>query len=948
MFRRFHPLAVGLLLAATTPLAAQQQAGSAAAKLDNQLTLDPKVRTGVLPNGLHYFVRANAYPPKRAELRLAVNAGSILEDDDQRGMAHVIEHMGFNGSTHFKKNELVSYMQSIGMRLGPDVNAYTSFDETVYMLKIPTDTARIVEQAFTVLEDWAHGQIFDSTEVANERGVVREEWRGGKGTFDRMRQQYWSTMFRGSRYADRFVIGTDTSIMSSTVALLKRFYTDWYRPDMMAVVAVGDFDAAQIEGIIKQHFTGIPAARNPRPRIVADVPGNTAPLIAVATDKEAPNSQVQLMFKLPLDTQRTVADYRRMLASRLASSMISARLAELSQKSNAPFAQAFSGKANFVRQLDVFQALALVKEGDIESALTALVAETKRVDQFGFLQSELDRAKQNMLRQYERGYAERDKTPSTSFASEYVSYFLQNRPAPGIEAEFQLSQQLIPAISLADVSNLAKQWISDENRVLIVESPLKDGVRVPTQAELRTVLDQASKATVVAYTETVSSENLIAKLPPPGKVTTERRVGGAGDAGVTEWQLSNGARVLFKTTDFKADQILFGAWAPGGTSLVSDADYMSAIMASQMVYQSGLAGFNRIDLGKKLSGKQATVFPNLSGTTESLNGQASPKDLETLLQLTYLTFTAPRYDTAAVAAFKNQYSAMLNNRGAMPEVAFNDTFTVTMGSNHVRARPLTAATFVEVNPQRAYDVFRERFADASGFTFVFVGNVDPTVLKPLAEQYLAALPALGRKEAWRDVGVRPPTGVVEKMVRKGTEAKSATLVSFTGPFDYSAQNNVNLQALIELMRIKLIATLREQMSATYSPGIFGGGTKIPRPQYTITLSYGSSPENVEPLTRAAFAIIDSVQRIPPSAEELGKVKEALLRAHETDVKQNGYWLSDIISRGQNGDDISPPPGRFDEIVKGLTSAQIQAAAKQYFNMKNYVRVVLVPETKTTP
>ncbi|HXT15631.1 MAG TPA: insulinase family protein [Gemmatimonadaceae bacterium] len=928
-----------------TPLLAQQQAGKSAPAYDNTLTIDPKTRAGVLPNGMHYFIRANSYPAKRAELRLAVNAGSIVEDDDQRGMAHVIEHMGFNGTTHFKKNELVNYLQSIGVRFGADLNAYTSFDETVYMLQVPTDTMRILEQGVTVLEDWAHGQLFDSTEVANERGVVVEEWRLGKGAFDRMRQQFWPVLFRGSRYADRWVVGTQESIMSSTPALLRRFYNDWYRPDQQAVIAVGDFDPAQMEALIKKHFSDIPAAKNPRTRPSFDVPANKEPLVTIATDKEATNTSVELIFKLSKQETRTVGDYRRMLMSRLFSSMLNSRFSELSQKPDAPFAQAFGGEGSFVRGLDVFDLNALTKNNDILKAADALVTETRRVDQYGFLKSELDRAKQNMLRNYERAYSERDKTQSAQIVSEYVSYFLEQEPVPGIEAEYAMVQQLLPTISLQDVNGLASKWITDENRVVIAEAPQKDGIKVPTQAELLAVIERASKTPIVAYTENVSSAPLVAKLPAPGKIVSTKL---DKDVGITEWTLSNGARVLIKPTDFKADEIRFTAYSPGGSSLVPDADLMSASMASQLMFASGVGSFSRVDLQKKLAGKSVSLQPMIAGATEGFNGTASPKDLETLMQLAYLQFTAPRLDTAATTAMLNQLSAIFANRSASPEVAFSDTFQVTMQNNHPRAKLLNAQTLAEVNPQRAYSIFRDRFADASGFTFLFVGNVDTTALKPLVTQYLATLPSTNRKETWKDVGIRPPTGVVEKTVRKGTEPKSLTYVAFTGPIQFTDKERFDLQALTDVVRMKLIEVLREQMSGTYSPNIVSSSNKVPVPQYNIVAMFSSSPENVEPLTKALFTVVDSIQKHGPSQTDVDKVKEQMIRAHEVELKQNAYWVSSISARDQNGEDVAKALATYEANIKNLTAADIQRAAATFFNMKNYVRVVLVPETKPTP
>src|SRR6185437_7244355 len=476
------------------------------------LPIDPKVRIGTLPNGIRYYIRQNSKPEKRAELRLVVNAGSILETDQQLGLAHFIEHMAFNGTTHFKKNDLVKYLESIGVRFGADLNAYTGFDETVYILPIPTDTARIVDQAFTILDDWAHGQLFDSTEVANERGVVREEWRLGKGAGDRMLHEWLPIALKGSLYADRLPIGNEASIMSATPARLRAFYNKWYRPDLQAVIAVGDFDPAAIEAEIKKHFSAIPKPVNPAPRTLAAVPGNKQPLIAVATDKEATSSDVEVSFKLPTEQTKTVGDYRRDLTERLYLSMFNNRLDEISQKPNAPFLGAGGSKGNFIgRTTDAFTLGAGVKDGEIPQGLEALLIEAKRVDEHGFLQSELDRAKENMLRGYERAYAERDKTPSSSFVQEYIDNYLTHEAIPGIDYEYKLAEQLVPTITLADVNKLASNWITDDNRVIVAESPIKDSVKVPTPAELLAVFDRAAKTPVTAYTETLSSEALVAK-----------------------------------------------------------------------------------------------------------------------------------------------------------------------------------------------------------------------------------------------------------------------------------------------------------------------------------------------------------------------------------------------------------------------------------------------------
>lgn len=929
--------------AAQTP----KNPAATALALTSTLPVDPKVRVGTLPNGIKYYIRKNAKPEKRAELRLVVNAGSVLENENQLGLAHFVEHTAFNGTTHFSHNDLVKYLQSIGVRFGADLNAETGFDETIYILPIPTDTAKIVDQAFTILEDWAHGQVFDSTEVVDERPVVREEWRLGKGAGDRMLHQWLPTALKGSMYAERLPIGNEASIMSATPSRLRSFYNAWYRPDLQAVIAVGDFDPAQIEAEIKKHFSSIPKpASNAPKRVSPGVPSNKAPLIGIGSDKEATGSDVELIFKLPPEKTRTVADYRRDLMERLYLGMLNGRLDEISQKPDAPFLGAAASKGSFIgRTTDAFTLGANVKDGGIAQGLEALLLEAKRVDQFGFLQSELDREKESVLRGYERAYAERDKSQSSSFVQEYINNYLTGEPTPGIEYEYKLAQQLVPTIKLADVNKLASAWITDSNRVIIAQSPDKPGVKIPTREELLAVFDRAAKTPVVAYTENVSGEALIPALAPAGTIVSSRQIPGVN---VTEWKLSNGARVLVKPTDFKADEVLFGAYSPGGTSLAPDSTYMSAALAPSIMGLSGVGNFSRIDLDKKLAGKVASAGAMIGETTEGVSGRASPKDLETMFQLVYLDFTAPRLDTAAFKAYKNQAEPFLANRGSDPDQVFGDTVSWTMSSHNYRARPITPAIFAEVNPQKALEFYKQRFADASDFTFVFVGNVDTTSLKPLVEKYLASLPAIHRTETFKDNSGAPPRGVIEKVVRKGVEPKANTVIEFTGACEYKPQTRFDFRALMELVQIKLDQTLREQLGGAYSPSVGGGCSRVPRQEYEIQVQFNSSPDNVEKLTKSVFAIIDTLKTKGPEAGDLAKVREELIRAREVETKQNAYWLTNIMAREQAGEDITGLLGPYDEMLKNLTAAQLQAAARRYFDTANYARFVLLPEGKTTP
>jgi zinc protease len=933
MSTRASALLLSGLLALAAPAIAQTP-------LETRLPIDPKVRVGTLENGIRYYIRQNSRPEKRAELRLVVNAGSVLEAPDQLGLAHFLEHTAFNGTTNFKKNELVDYLESIGVRFGADLNAYTGFDETVYILPIPTDSAHIVDKAFLILEDWAHGQLFDSTEIANERGVVREEWRGRKGAGDRMLQQWLPVAFKGSRYAERLPIGTEASIMSANQEKLRRFYRDWYRPDLMAVVAVGDFDPATIEAKIRSHFSKIQKHPNPPARTLYDVPTNTEPLVAIASDREATSSNVNLIYKMPATGVETVRDYRTMLIERLYLRMLNSRFTEITQKPDAPFIGAGASKSSFfARTTESFTLAANVKDGGVERGTEALLTEARRVDQHGFLESELEREKVDMLRGFERSYAERERTQSEQFVEEYIGNYLEGEAIPGIEYEYKLAQELLPTITLAEVNGLARRWITDENRVIIAQTPIKDGVALPTREGILAAFDRASKATVAAWTDNVSTATLVASAPAPGKVVASKAL----PIDAVEWKLSNGARVIIKPTDFKADQVMFSAYSPGGTSLAADPDFMSASLASQIIPMGGLGAFSAVDLDKKLAGKVATVSPLITETSEGLTGGSSPQDIETMFQLAYLTFTAPRLDSTRFEAFKGQVAPFLANRGLAPANVFNDTVQVTMSQRAFRARPLSPAVFAEVDIARAYAFYRDRFADASDFTFVLVGNVDTVAIKPMVETWLASLPGTGRKEKSRDTGITPPKGVVNKTVYKGTEQKATTSIVFTGACRYSPEDRFLLRALTTMMQTKLNESLREKLGGTYSPNIGGSCQRLPREQYTVQIGYGSSVENVEPLTQAVLALIDSVKTRGASEADVNKVKEEILRSREVETKTNAYWIGNIAARDQAGEDLAGLGESYDAMVRRLTAADLQRAARLYFNTQNYARFILLPE-----
>lgn len=918
-----------------TPSSAQPQG------LDpNQiLPVDPQVTVGTLDNGLTYYIRTNQRPENRAELRLVVNAGSVLEDEDQLGLAHFLEHMAFNGTEHFEKQELFDYMESVGMQTGAHVNAYTSFDETVYMLTVPTDTTEVMEKAFQILEDWAHLIVLDSVEIEKERGVVIEEWRLGRGAQARMLDEQFPILFQNSRYAERLPIGKREIVETFGHEALGRFYADWYRPDLMSVVAVGDFDEDRIVDLITEHFAGLTTVASPRQREVFDVPDHDEALFAIAVDPEAPNTTVALYHKQPLREQGSLGAYRQQLVEALYNSMLNARLFELTQQAEAPFLFAASGQGRFIGTSEVYQLFAGVNEDGIPTGLEALLREGERVARHGFNASELARHKVDFLRGLEQVYAERENQESRALAAEYIRAFLQGEPIPGIETEFALSQALMPTIELVEVNRLAAEWITERSRVVMVNAPSKPNLHTPTADELRATIAAVMDTELLPYVDAVSDEPLIAELPAPATIVAEERI---EEIDVTIWNLENGVRVLLKPTDFKDDEVLFRSYSPGGTSLASDEDYLSAITASDVVGQGGVGAFSMIDLQKVLAGKAVNVSPGISSLYESISGAASPEDLETMFQLVYLYFTEPRKDSTAFLAYRSQVQGFLANRGASPQVAFSDTIQVTMAQGHFRARPISAELFDEVDLNASFDFYRDRFADASDFTFVFVGAFSLDSIRPLVQTYIGGLPSIDREEIWRDVGIDPPEGVIRKAVRKGVEPQSQTQMIFTGPFEYTSENRQVIRSLASTLETRLQEVLREDLGGTYGVSVSASYERFPEAGYGLRITFGSDPERVEELTEVVFSEIESFKNAGPDADDVNNAKEIQRRSKETSLRENGYWVAQLTFADQYETD--PRFLTSYDMIDSLTVEKIRDAAVQYLRTDNYVLISLFPET----
>lgn len=908
-----------------------------------KLPFDTQVKTGKLANGLTYYIRKNTRPEKKVELRLVVNAGSILEDDDQQGLAHFTEHMAFNGTANFKKNELVSYLQSIGVEFGADLNAYTSFDETVYILPIPTEKKETVEKGFQILSDWASTVSFENAEIDKERGVVLEESRIGKGADDRMFRKVYPKMFEGSKYAERLPIGKDDILRNFKYDVIKRFYRDWYRPSLMSVVVVGDLDVAEAESLIKKNFEKLKNPAKERPRTYSEVAARKANEGIVVTDPEATNHVVEVHYSYKKEKKNvTLGDYREFLVRRLFTSMLSQRMQELTQKAEPPFVFGGTFIGGYARGYEEFQSLAYLGKGGIEPALTALIMENERARKFGFTEPELERTKKMMMKSIERSYNERDKTESANLVQEYINHFLTQEPVPGIENEYRYHQEFLGGISLADVNAYATATIPADTdaKLIVLTGPEKADFALPSKEELLVIANRASQAEITPYEEKAIASSLIEKTPTPGKIVGEKE---NKELGTTEVTLGNGVTVILKPTDFKNDQVVMNATRFGGQYLYDAKDRFNAEFASTVVGQMGIGTFSPTDLRKVLAGKNATVSPRIGTISETMSGSCSATDVETLLQLVYLYFTEPRQDPDLFKSYISKQQALYQNMMSDPQFTYQDSVVRTLYKNHPWAPKLPKPeNFSQINMERALQIYKERFGNANGFTFTLVGKFDPASVRPLIATYLGSLPSTSQVSTFKDAGLRPVRGVVKKEVRKGTEPKSFIRMFWNGEAVYSPEEQLKLQALIEVLNIKVIESLREEMSSIYGGGLYGNLDKNPYNRYNIGVSLPCGPENVDQLINATLAEIDKMKKDGPKEEDLNKVKETWRQQYDVNIKDNAFWsrqLIESVEMGNTAKNVLSYPQR----ISALTTKDLKDTANKYFDMKNFVQVVLYPE-----
>ncbi len=936
------------LLAALAPLAASvgssrsQQATAVppALALDAPLPVDPAVRTGRLPNGVRFYLRQNARPDNRVSLRLAVDVGSIQEEDDQRGLAHFLEHMAFNGTEHFKPGELVRFLESIGAQFGPHVNASTSFDETVYMLNVPTDRDGYVERGLTTLRDFAAGLSLAPEEIEKERGVVIEEWRGRLGASSRIADRQLPVLLRGSRYAERLPIGTAEILRTFPPQRLEDFYRRWYRPDRMAVVVVGDVDVDVAQKLVEQQFGTIRAETTALPDVERGVPPHAETVYNIAADPEAQAWTVTIASKRPAEIERTVGDYRRALVQQLVTQMFNLRLDELSRRADAPFLRAEAGGGSLGRTLDLFELSAVVPEGGTARGLEALTIEARRVQQFGFGAAELERAKAATLASYERAYRERETTESPSHASEYVRAFLEQEAIPGVAVEYQIATTYVPGVTLDQATISARELLRDENRVVLAVVPEKKDVPAPTEAVLRGAVDGATAAPVQAWTDALAGRSLVETPPQLGPVKAARPI---PEIGVTVWTLANGVEVWLKPTDFKNDQVLFSCYALGGSSLAFEPDFQEATLASALITTGGLGGLSPVDLTKLLAGKIAQVAPHVSAYTQGASGQASPRDLETALQLNYLTFTSPNLTPDALALLKRRLSSMLENQAQNPRAVFGERVELVNTSNHYSARALTTADVQALDLNAMQRFYAERFANAADFTFFLVGAFELSAIQPMVEQWIGGLPSKGEKSStFCAMAIRFPTAPVKEEVRKGREDSSQTVMSFFADTGLNELEMHRLRAASSLLSIRLRDILREELGGTYGVSVNYQNASPQREYGAVVVQFGSAPDNVEKLTSAVTAEIARLKDAGPSPQDLASVQELERRDLETATRQNQYWVGSLQTTHLLGWDPTTITRRAERTEK-LTITALHEMYRKYFPLDRYTVVTLKPE-----
>ena len=909
------------------------------------IPVDPAVRIGHLDNGLTYFIRHNEKPENRVEFYIAQKVGSIQEEPRQRGLAHFLEHMAFNGTKNFPGNEkgkgIVDWCESHAIKFGTNLNAYTSVDETVYNISnVPTDNTAVLDSCLLILHDWSNYVLLEDEEIDKERGVIREEWRSRNSGLLRVYTDAQETMYPGSKYADCMPIGNIDVVNNFPYQDLRDYYNLWYHPDLQGIIIVGDINVDEMEGKVKTLFSEIPKATGKPERIYYPVSDNDAPIIYIGNDKEVSTPNVQIFFKHDATTNEEKESMAYLLQTymlSMTSSMLDERFEEMTQQANPPFNGAGSDYGDYFlsKTKEAFNVTVITKADGIETGLQAALTEIERMKRFGFTASEYERARANYLQRLESAYKERNNTQNANFVNEYVQHFLNNEPIPGIEQEYSIMQQIAPNIPVEAINALVQQQlIPDNNRVVFIAVPESAVDKCPTKEQVLNMLNGMSQLQVEAYVDNVSDEPLVSDIPATGKIVKEE----TGMYGSTKLTLNNGVQVYIKKTDFKEDEIRMRAVSPGGTTQFDDKDKLEMEVLDDLGSIGGLGNFSQTELTKQLAGKKVTLSASVTSQRETLGGNSSPKDFETMLQLVYLRFQQPRMDADAFESYKTRMKAQLENAKANPLSTINDTISIAMYGHHPRIVMMQPEMVDKINYQRGLDMFADRFADASDFTFFFVGNIDVDAMKPLIAQYLGALPDKQRKEAAidRKLDILPGTRVKEYAKEMQTPM-ATTIMVYSGKESYNLRNNVLMDFLTQALDMVFTDEVREKEGGTYGVNSYGSLNKYPHEEAMMQIVYQTDPTKKEKLNTLIDELVKKMAAEGPSAEQMQKVRDYMVKQYNDNQKENSYWISSLDEYYYTGIDFNAD---YLNIVNSVTAADVKAFATDLIQQGNKVTVVL--------
>lgn len=916
---------------------------SAIAQQNQPLPVDSAVRHGVLENGLTYFIRHNKFPENRADFYIAQKVGSMQEEDNQAGLAHFLEHMAFNGTTNFPKKSLLNYMEENGVKFGENVNAYTSFDETVYNLSnVPVIREGVIDSALLILHDWAAEIALEGEEIESERGVIREEWRSRGGAQSRLWEKMLPVMFKDSKYAYRLPIGSIDVINNFEHDEIRAYYDKWYRPDLQGIIIVGDIDADLVEQKVIDLFSKIELAPDAAERVYFGVPDNQEPLVSIATDPEATRTNLMLFYKhnpLRDDIKFTQTGFIMNYIKAVASMMINERFQEITQKPNSPFlmAQAYDGEYFVAKTKDAWTVNAASADTKVKDAIAAMVRETERMKRFGFTETEYDRVRENVLKAYENAYNNRGKQQNSSYTKEYVNSFIKNEPFIGIENEYELIQSLAPTIPVALVNQVVNQLIQEENIVVSIAGPEKEGLVYPTEEEIQNLITSVKAENIEAYEEETSDEPLIADAPKAGQIVKTEK-DDVLDA--TVWTLSNGMKVVLKTTDFRDDEIIMTASSKGGLSRFVADDPINSKMMSNVMTLGGVGNFSNINLRKALTGKTASAAPSVGLISQGFGGSSSKADFETMLQLVYLYFTAPRQDQDAFDSFLQRMESQLRNAEAEPSVALKDTVTHALYGNN----PFTLRTKPEdlskIDYNKIMSMYKEVFANPGSFVFTFVGNIDEEAIKPHVLTYLASLPGNDAKADFVKVPMDITKGKTNNIFAKDMQTPKATIVNvFSGNIERTQRNRLLMSIFDQVLDIVYTEKVREDEGGTYGVSSSGSISRYPEGQALLQIAYDTDPEKQEYLNTIIHKELWKIAEEGPRENDFNKVKEFMMKKYNESIKHNGYWAS-VLSTNYfyNEDDYSD----YLNTLKSITTSDIKEFANKLLSQDNEIVVGMIP------